>query len=153
MLPEHYCNYLLNMYMEGADQADAPNKSAPPSLLGYILLGFVTLSGFLFYFTELSLFLQMTFIAFFGIVSILSAFYLVKKSFLQQVPLLSAALLFLISSVEAVEIIFPGKPILLYAVTGLNCLLWIAAGMKLGLISFKLSGFAGLLVLLIIIFI
>ena len=156
MLPEHYCDFLLNLYTEGASEGDLPHEKRPRSnkaLVRLGLIGLLSLSVFLFYFTELSLFLQIALIIFFGISTLFTVLYMVKKSVFDLIPLLASALLLLITSVQAAEIIFPDHPLLLYIVAGLNCLLWIAAGTKWNMLSFKLSGITGLIVLSIAIFI
>lgn len=156
LLPEHYCDFLLNLYTEGSTEADSTKgkrTNQTKALVSVTLIGLLSLSVFLFYFTELSLFLQTALITFFGISTFSLALYLVKKSFFDLIPLLASALLLLIISVQAAEIIFPASPSILYIVTALNCLLWIAAGIKWTMVSFKLSGIIGLVVLLIAIFI
>lgn len=156
LLPEHYCDFLLNLYTEGSAETDSTQDKRPGNtkvLVSFILIGLLSLSVFLFYFTELSLFLQTALITFFGISTLLLVLYLIKKSFFDLIPLLASALLLLITSVQAAELIFPASPSILYIVTALNCLLWIAAGVKWAMVSFKLSGVIGLIVLLIAIFI
>ncbi|WP_226085366.1 hypothetical protein [Mesobacillus sp. S13] len=156
MLPDHYCDFLLNLYTEGSEEAELPKQKRPRSITGlgsFILIGLLSLSVFLFYFTELSLFLQTAFIIFFAITTLSAVLYMLKKSFFDLIPLLTSALLLLITSVQAAEIIFPELPLLLYIVAGLNCILWIAAGSKWNMVSFKLSGTLGLIVLVIAIFI
>lgn len=156
LLPEHYCDFLLNLYTEGSSEDDLTRRNRPSrtkSILGLILIGLLSLSVFLFYFTELSLFLQTALIIFFGVITLSVAFYMLKKSFFDLIPLLASALLLLITSVQAAEIIFPHHPVMLYIVAGLNCLLWVTAGTRWKLVSFKLSGIIGLIVLLITIFI
>jgi hypothetical protein len=156
MLPEHYCDFLLNLYTEGSTEGDMPQEKRPKSITGlvsFILIGLLSLSVFLFYFTELSLFLQTALIIFFGVTTLSAVIYMLKKTFFDLIPILAAALLLLITSVQAAEIIFPDQPLLLYIVASLNCLLWIAAGTNWNMVSFKLSGIIGLIVLLIAIFI
>lgn len=155
LLPEHYCDFLLNLYSEGGSESPIKKKRllSAPVFINIILASLLSLTVFLFYFTELSLFLQISIIIFLGISSFLAAVYLIKNSIFDLIPILSTALLLLIMSVQTVEIIFPGNPVILYIVTALNCLLWIGAGKKWTLVSFKLSGIAGLIILVITIFI
>jgi hypothetical protein len=156
LLPEHYCDFLLNLYTEGSSGTDSTREQRPSrtkALVNFILVGMLSLSVFLFYFTELSLSLQTALVTFFGISTLSIALYMLKKSFFELIPLLVSALLLLIISVQAAEIIFPDYPVSLYIVTGMNCLLWIAAGMKWRMVSFKLSGILGSIVLIIAIFI
>ena len=156
MLPEHYCDFLLNLYTEGSSSAprSVQKKMITDSKgLSLILLALLSLSIFLLYFTELSLILQISLSVIFGIASLLTVAFLIAKSHLKLIPLLAASLLFLISCVQLAEIFFPGNLIVLYAVTLGNCLLWLAAGFRWKIISYKISGFAGLLILTVTIFI
>ncbi|WLR56307.1 hypothetical protein LC048_05130 [Mesobacillus subterraneus] len=156
LLPEHYCDFLLNLYTGGSSEAETTSRYTPSrskGIISLILIGLLSFSVFLFYFTELSLFLQTALILFFGMTTLTVAVFMVKKSFYELVPLLTCALLLLITSVQAAEIIFPKHPVMIYIVTGLNCLVWVTAGMRWKMVSFKLSGIIGLIVLLITIFI
>jgi hypothetical protein len=156
MLPEHYCNFLLNLYTEGGSGQAEPTitRFFPLSkLLTLFMLGLLSLSIFLFYFTELSLILQTALMIIFGISSLITAGYLISKSFFEVIPLLASALVLLLTTVNASEILFPDKAYVLFFVTAVNCLLWLAAGMKWNLVSFKISGIAGLIILFITIFI
>lgn len=117
LLPEHYCDFLLNLYTEGSLEDDSTSRnrsSLTKGILSFILIGMLSLSVFLFYFTELSIFLQTAFIIFFDLSAITAVLYMVKKSFLDLVPLLASVLLLLITSVQAAEIIFPDHPVMIY---------------------------------------
>jgi len=156
MLPGHYCDFLLNLYTEGISEAvPAAKKSqfAVPNILTVFLLGLLSLSVLLFYFTELSFIWQMTIIILFGISSLISGIYLISKSYLRLIPLLATALILLIITIQAAEISFPNNTYILYFVTVANCLLWVIAGVKWKMISFKISGIAGIVLLFITIFI
>lgn len=156
MLPEHYCDFLLNLYTEGITGAEPAAKKSRfelPRILTVFLLGLLSLSVLLFYFTELSLILQMTIIILFGISSLISGIYLISNSYLKLIPLLATALILLIITIQAAEISFPDNTYILYFVTIANCLLWVIAGVKWKMISFKISGIAGIIILFITIFI
>jgi len=156
MLPEHYCDYLLNLYTEGSSESAPEAKKSKISLLNILsvfLIGLLSLSLFLFYFTELSLILQIATVIIFGISSLISGVYLLTNKNLKLIPLLAAALVLLITTVQASEIFFPESTYILYIVTIANCLLWIATGIKWQMISFKISGLVGVIILLITIFI
>ncbi|WP_423407429.1 hypothetical protein AABM38_16780 [Heyndrickxia sp. MSNUG] len=156
MLPEHYCDFLLNLYTEGITEAEPASKKIQfelPRILTVFLLGLLSLSVLLFYFTELSLILQMTIIILFGISSLISGIYLISNSYLKLIPLLATALILLIITIQAAEISFPDNTYILYFVTIANCLLWVIAGVKWKMISFKISGIAGIIILFITIFI
>ncbi|MEH7443095.1 hypothetical protein V7201_12380 [Bacillus sp. JJ1122] len=156
MLPEHYCDFLLNLYTEGITEAVQAAKNSQydlPKILTVFLLGLLSLSVLLFYFTELSLILQMTIIILFGISSLISGIYLISKSYLKLIPLLATAMNLLIITIQAAEISFPENTYILYFVTIANCLVWVIAGVKWKMISFKISGIAGIIILFITIFI
>lgn len=156
MLPEHYCDFLLNLYTEGSSPespAAARKRFSFLSFINVFLLALLSLSIFLFYFTELSLTLQIGLVAIFGICSIVTAWYLISKSYRKLIPLLAASLILLIVSVQLAEILYPGNTFALYAVTIGNCLLWIAAGYSWRIVSYKISGFIGIVILAITIFI
>jgi hypothetical protein len=156
MLPAHYCDFLLNLYTEGSSGFVAENNKSffqVPKLLSLFLLGLLSLSVFLFYFTELSLILQIVLIIIFGICSLISGGYLLSKSRSELIPLLAASLILLITTVQTAIILFSNHTSILYAVTILNCLLWLFVGVKWSMISFKISGVAGILIIFITIFI
>ena len=155
MLPEHYCDYLLNLYSEGNsdDKTTEKRKLLPSSLMSMFLFIMLSLSLFLFYFTELSLTLQIVIAIIFGISSLISGIYFISKSDIKLVPMMIASLIFLISTIQMASIFFPDNISILYFVTGANCLLWLFVGYKWTIISFKISGIAGLIIIFITIFI
>jgi hypothetical protein len=156
MLPEHYCDFLLNLYTEGgSEQAISVSTRLFPlsKLLTLFMLGLLSLTIFLFYFTELSLTLQIALMIIFGISSLISAGYLISRSVYKLIPLIASALVLLLTTVQAAEILFPDKSYILFSVTAGNCLLWLAVGMKWNSVSFKISGIVGLIILFITIFI
>jgi hypothetical protein len=151
MLPEHYCDFLLNLYTEGSSSSSSPESKKKQFSVSrrssVFLIGLLSLSIFLFYFTELSLTLQISLVVIFGICSILTAGYLISKSYFDLIPLLAASLIFLVISVQLAEIFYPDNTQALYTVTVANCLLWLAAGFRWKIISYKISGFIGLFIL------
>lgn len=151
MLPDRYCDFLLNLYTEGRSELPSENKTGffKKNLLSLALLLMLSLSLFLFYFTELSFILQIVFIIIFTASSGISGVYIVKKSGAELIPLLAAALILFIATVQAALILFPDQPSILSSVMALNCLLWLYYGGKWNVISFKISGLAGLLVIVI----
>lgn len=155
MLPEHYCNYLLNLYTEGGSPKQEGRKKLQneSGILSLILFGLLSLSLFLFYFTELSLILQMALPIILVIISFLSLLYVHKKSVQGLLPLMAAFLLLLIATIQGAEFLFPGNQRLLYGISIANCSLWLASGIVWRITSLKLSGAAGLLIIGITIFI
>ena len=99
MLPEHYCDFLLALYTKGNGLQDQSEKSR---LRKNILLLFILIpiGIFLFYFTELSLTLQIVFGFILIIMGILLTFYSAKRGMLFQIPLIMTAFLLLFVSVQ-----------------------------------------------------
>lgn len=155
MLPEHYCNFLLNLYTEGSsnEKFERHKPFSIKRVLTIFLVTLLMLSTFLFYFTELSLILQITLGIILVISSFFSLFYLLSTLSFDLLPLMTSFLLFLVGTVQATEIFFPGNSYFIYFVSGGNCLLWLLVGFKWKIISLRISGAAGLIIIGITIFI
>ena len=147
MLPEHYCDFLLALYTKGNGLQDQSEKSR---LRKNILLLFILIpiGIFLFYFTELSLTLQIVFGLFLIIMGILLTFYSAKRGMLFQIPLIMTAFLLLFVSVQITVIHTSDDSFMLYIVLAINCFIWIFTGLKLKQIYFTISGTAGLILLI-----
>lgn len=155
MLPEHYCDYLLNLYTEGNPQQSIVNKKrfTKTRWLTLLAAGMLSLTVGLFYFTELSLTLQMTMAIIFGITSLVMILFLLSSPNIELIPLVLYSLTLLVNTIQGVSFLFPENPYFLYAVTAANCFFWISIGMRRRVISLKVSGSLGLLILCIAIFI
>lgn len=151
LLPEQYCDFLLALYTEGNGLQDKTVHSSPRKSNLYFLL-LIPIGLFLFYFTELSLILQIVL----GVISIIIGIYLTawlaKNGFLFQIPLIITAILLLFMSVELTLTYTSGHPLVLYIVLGANCLLWLFTGLKFRQLYFSISGIAGLLLLVVSLF-
>lgn len=154
MLPEQYCDYLLALYTEG-NQPEVSKKSSKFKFWKnhYLFLFLIPFTLFLIHFTELSITLQITLAIIFVLAGIVFTFYFLRKGILLQIPLISSALILLLSSVEFISKIYPGNQKILYFNLVFNCLLWLITGWKLKLLSILISGILGLLLLIIYIFI
>lgn len=152
MLPEQYCDYLLALYTEGnqpTEQGKSKSKLGKYNLLPLIL---IPVFVFLLYFTELSFDLQ---IGLSGIILLFGAtltVYFFKKGMGFQISLVISALFLLLCSVEMIVHFYPNGNFILYVVLIGNCLLWLYAGKKLKLMYFLLSGYVGMGLLVISMF-
>ncbi|WP_210365965.1 hypothetical protein [Bacillus sp. REN3] len=154
MLPEHYCDYLLNLYTEGnPEQLNKHGSYLSSWQLTVLAAMMLSLSVFLFYFTELTIILQIALVLIFGISSLVIVFFLLSKSKSELLPLLFSSIVLLVSTIQGASLLFPETPTMLYLVTAANCFLWLGIGTKRKLISFKISGAIGLIILAISIFI
>ncbi len=150
LLPEQYCDFLLALYTEGegSHHHSIKNKARKFNPL-YLLL--IPVGIFLFYFTELSLILQIVFSLFSVILGIYLTFILTKKGLLYQIPLILTAMLLLVVTVH-LTLTYTSTSNILYVVIGANCLLWLLTGLKFKQLYFSISGIAGLLLLIISVF-
>ena len=153
LLPEHYCDFLLTLYTEGEGQGteDSP-KGYKQFFIALLLLVFVPITLLVIYFTEINFVLQMPIFIIFIIICIFSAFFL-KNNFLKHVALIVAALIFLLISLESSEYFFPNNQNFLLGTVFFNCLIWVAAGIKMGKIYFLIAGILGMLSLIVSLFI
>ena len=151
MLPEQYCDFLLALYTEGNGTGKKSRwiNGRKRNLIWLTLIPIIT---FFIYFTELSLILQITFSVFFLTCGFGVLIYCVKKSLPFQIPLIITAINFLFISVEFTEKIFSESMISLYLILILNCLIWLAVGMKFKFLYFTISGILGILFLMIFLF-
>ncbi|MDZ5470958.1 hypothetical protein SM124_04245 (plasmid) [Bacillus sp. 31A1R] len=157
MLPEHYCDYLLALYTEGNQPQEIRNEKGNARkswhVLNYFLLMLIPASVFLIYFTELSIILQMALLSILILSGLVAAIYFSRKGNMYQLSLIVSALILLFSTVELTTKAFPDQIGFLYGALILNCLLWLFSGRKLRLLYFTISGYLGLILLIISIFI
>ncbi|WP_338451587.1 hypothetical protein R4Z09_06825 [Niallia oryzisoli] len=151
LLPEHYCDFLLALYTEG-NGAQEKNKKSQWFKKELLLLLFIPIIMVLFYFTELSLILQLVFAIILILIGIYLIFYFRKTGLLFQIPLIVTALILLFVSVKITLTLFPDTLIVLYTVLGFNCILWLAGGWKFKQLHFTLSGILGIVFLCIFLF-
>lgn len=150
LLPDQYCDFLLALYTEGKGLQTQTGKSKSRKTNALLLL-LIPTGIFLFYFTELSLTLQIVMSVFFLVMGIYLIFILAKKGLLFQIPLIITAILLLFISVQ-LTLTYTSSPFSLYMVIAINCLLWLFIGLKFKQLYFSISGIAGLLLLVISIF-
>ncbi|MDQ0156352.1 hypothetical protein [Robertmurraya andreesenii] len=154
LLPEQYCNYLLALYTEGNQPEESTKKSKQRSSKKVqVLLLLIPIFVFLLYFTELSFDLQIALKGLLMLIGIFITYYFFKKGIQFQVSLVISALMLLLLSVEITTHFYPGVLMPLYLVLFGNCGLWLLTGKKLKLLYFLISGYLGMVVLLISFFI
>ncbi|KZN98805.1 hypothetical protein P4T04_00115 [Bacillus badius] len=157
MLPEQYCDYLLTLYTQGEELPEnAAKRISAKRLFAVSLFAALLLTGislFVLYFTELSFPLQMTILAAFVVSLTAFAIYFSKKGFFLPFLYAAAAVLFLIFTVELHERLWGENAASLYALLFFHCLIWWAAGRKLGQIYFTISAWLGAALLLIFMFV
>ncbi|PLR93834.1 hypothetical protein [Bacillus sp. T33-2] len=153
LLPDQYCDYLLALYTGGDEPAVEPTskKSGKMVFFSGSLLMLLPLSAFLIYFTELSFILQITFYILMAGICFGAVYYYSKMDRSIQLPMIVSALLLLMGSAEVADRLW-SHPLTIYSVLALNCLVWTFTGLKLKLLSFKVSGPVGLLVLAVVMF-
>lgn len=155
MLPEQYCNYLLALYTEGnpSESLRSEGKGRKRANKGFLFLTLIPLSVFILYFTELSFDLQIALSILSIIVGIGITYYFFRKGFHFQLSLVITALISLLLSVELTVYFSPNMTQILYLTVLANCILWIFMGKKLKLLYFVISGYLGIIVLAISIFV
>lgn len=153
MLPEQYCDFLLTLYTEGNRPKERENRHSKKRIRFHnvIYFLFILLSLFVIYFTELSFILQMGFVAIFVLFGLSGIFYFSAKKMSYQFPLIATALILLFSSVEIISGVYPENQLPLAVVVILNCFFWFLTGWKLKLPYFTISGYLGLIILIIFI--
>ncbi|RTR35301.1 hypothetical protein EKG37_05335 [Robertmurraya yapensis] len=152
MLPEQYCDYLLALYTEGnqpVEQGKSKTKLAKYNMMPLLL---IPVFVFLLYFTELSFDLQMGLSSIILLSGVAFTVYFFKKGMAFQISLVITALLLLLFSVELIVHFFPEGVFILYIVLLGNCLLWLLAGKKFKLMYFHLSGYVGMALIVISMF-
>nr|WP_254119507.1 hypothetical protein [Bacillus sp. FJAT-29790] len=155
MLPEHYCDYLLALYTEGEQPPQEIRKKTKGNkirMIQFLFLMIIPLIVYLIHFTELSISLQMAFSILSIFAGICFTFYFSRKGILLQIPLISSALILLLSSVEFISRAYPERQEILYFILIINSILWLLTGWKLKLPSFIISGLLGLVLIIIFIF-
>lgn len=155
MLPEQYCDFLLTVYTEGNRPNVRENRLSKKRIRFHNVVYFLSIlfSLFVIYFTELSFILQMGFAAILILFSLAGIYYFSLKKMPYQFPLIATALILLFSSVEIISGVFPENQLPLVVGVIVNCFIWFLAGWKLKLPYFTISGYLGLIILIILILI
>lgn len=158
LLPEHYCDFLMTLYLEGDSiEGEISYKKSikvqekKSKLLKSVLMMVIAFGLFatLFMSSEALLAPIVILTAVVTFVFVISAFvYARKKESVTPILLISAALLIFGLSVKCATAYFPDNPIVLVVLLICNCILWLMTGLKYKLIYFTISGVLGLLVIM-----
>ncbi|AJO22575.1 hypothetical protein QQ991_12015 [Weizmannia coagulans] len=154
MIPQEYCDFLLAIYTEGNEANTRKQNGAGKSVkkqaaVSVFILALIAIAVFVIYFTELHFILQtMILTAFVGCLLFLGIHYANKEIF-YPVFFVGAAIILLLLSVFLNEKVFGNHRYTLYLLLFVNCGLWLIAGKAYKLLYFTLSGFLGLVILLV----
>ena len=159
LLPEHYCDFLMTLYTEGAYEGEGPAGNTKHSIKElekrkgtWMPLLFPTVAIILLalLMTPDSLWLIGIPAALLAIASVAGAFYYAKKNELLAPALyISGALLLFGLSVKLSLAYFPENNTALYGVLIGNSLFWLLSGWTMKLIYFTVSGALGLLAVVV----
>ena len=155
LLPEHYCDFLMTLYTEGAYEDDGPTGNAKHSIKELekrkgawmpLLFPAAAIALLVLLMTLDSLWLIGIPATLLAIASVAGAFYYAKKNRLLAPALyISGALLLFGLSVKLSLAYFPENNTALYGVLIGNSLFWLLSGWTMKLIYFTVSGALGLL--------
>ncbi|MBO0586525.1 hypothetical protein [Sporosarcina sp. E16_8] len=161
LLPEHYCDFLITLYTQGGDEKVVKSTEAilvkEKKKLNRIISMFsilaVIVSGAMFVFVQYP---ELT-ITLAAVVSFLFLLLTISKSIIKigvaPVLYILASLMLLLMSLKLWVIFFEGHTMLLIGLLILNCALWLFAGRMLKLQYFTISGSAGLLLIIVFLFV
>lgn len=162
LLPAHYCDFLITLYAQGDEEAEdvevsesvllQEKKSMNRKIIGLLVL-VILASASLFVFVAYPVII-------FGLSIVIMLFLLylsmrssVTKSALLPFTYISGAFLLLIMSFNIWLTYFEAYPMLLIALLIINCGLWLFVGRLLKLVYFTISGAAGILLIVVFMFI
>lgn len=161
LLPSHYCDFLITLYAQGDDE---PEDEVVNSILvqekknfNRKIIGLV----FLVLFSSISLFVFIAYPIITFSLAVLVLLFLfgvamrksVASSALLPAVYISSAFLLLTMSFNIWLTYFEAYPMLLIALLLLNCGLWLFVGRLLNLLYFTISGAAGMLLIVVFLFI
>ncbi len=162
LLPEHYCDFLTNLYVQG-DGTENQEQRANDSLLikknrrdTYLLIGLAILSICLI--TVLIISANFIVPMIISLITILIFVFFAWKlrlnsTIIRPILLVLSALLLLAISFKGWELYFQENSYILLVFLLINCLLWLVTGIFQKLIYFTISGVLGIIVILIYFFV
>ncbi|MGM0844213.1 MAG: hypothetical protein ACQEUT_04480 [Bacillota bacterium] len=153
MLPEHYCDYLLALYNQGDELEESQSVTSKFSFMalisGALIFALIPFSLFVIYFTELSFVLQTAILAGFVVLLTFTGIYYSNKEMFSPLIYITTSLIFLIYSINLVDVFFQGDKFITYLILFFNCIIWISAGRYLKLLYFTIGGTVGIILLII----
>ncbi|NEU32379.1 hypothetical protein GN156_16640 [bacterium LRH843] len=146
LLPEQYCNFLLTLYTEGAEEPGSRKESSSllTFLVSFVIFLFIVL---VIYFTEFSIAMQMAIGIVFTIIIVLLAFRM-KERVLSCLSFLLAAVLLYMLTIKIVLNVFSEPSFYVMLFTILHCAAWFIIGWVKRIHFFTIASVLGILVLL-----
>ena len=161
LLPEHYCDFLITLYAQGEDEKEVKateailvkeKKKLNRTIIMLSILAIIVSGGMFVLIQYPGLTITLT-----AVVSSIFLLLTMRKSILQVgvAPILYilTSLMLLLISLKLWVAFFEGDTMLLIGLLILNCALWLFAGRMLKLQYFTISGAAGLLLIIVFLFI
>lgn len=154
LLPEHYCDFLLTLYTGGDEQLTEQNE-APKRMIRKDTL-FTLLGAFIAILIIVAMYVLSTkYIAIpiaISVAAIVVILYVTfRKTTGQMMRALTyavAALLLLALSVRMTTLFAANNDWALYSILIANCVVWLISGTKMKLLFFTISGYLGLVVII-----
>lgn len=162
LLPEHYCDFLMQLYTEGealleeqeevSKQAVLKNGSAPIiKVVQMLMLALTTLAMIVLMFLFAQKYAIIP-IALSCTIFIALVYYLLKtansRTLTNTLIYATAALLLFAISIKVSTLLAPRHSLITLGVLLINCILWIIVGVQKKLIYFMISGILGIVLML-----
>lgn len=162
LLPEHYCDFLMQLYTEGeafleeqeevSKQAVLKNDSAPIiKVVQMLMLALTTLAMIVLMFLFAQKYAIIP-IALSCTIFIALVYYLLKtansRTLTNTLIYATAALLLFAISIKVSTLLAPRHSLITLGVLLINCILWIIVGVQKKLIYFMISGILGIVLML-----
>lgn len=163
LLPEHYCDFLMQLYTEGnslsedrekAFEENAILKKEKPALSKIILMTItaaliLAIIALMFLFNERLVWLPIAL----GIIVLIGIVVFIVKTPLNKeltttLAYASGALMLFATSIRVVGELTSNQPIALLSVLILNCVIWLVVGRLLKQVYFTISGILGFVIIL-----
>lgn len=154
LLPEHYCDFLMTLYTGGDHENEGLKGDASKAIKAqekrkniskYSLIPLIAIVLVVLLFTLDIVWLTSIIAGAAAIVCLFGAFYFAKKNqLLTPILHVSAALLFLAVTVRICLTYFPQNNAVLFGALAVNCIMWLASGLKLKIAYFTISGALGI---------
>lgn len=154
LLPEHYCDFLTTLYTGGGEAEETSRTKTRPNIkswLLYVFCAFLALSIIVAMYA-----LSAKYIAIPVGMSVLAIAVILYVTFkgtstklMKTLTYAVGALLIFALSVRLVSMFAPDNTLIMYSVLIANCLLWLISGTKMRLIYFTISGYLGLVVIIL----
>ncbi len=161
LLPEHYCDFLITLYAQGQDEKEVKaneailvkeKKKLNRTVVMLSILAIIVSGGMFVFIQYPGWTLTLT-----AVVSFSFLLLAMRKSTIQMgvapVLYILASLMLLLMSLRLWLVFFEGHTMLLIGLLILNCALWLFAGRMLKVLYFTISGAAGLLLIIVFLFI